>query len=142
MVKKHHTKRLISARGADRKRWLRGWKKSGFSSPTEEQIIVWNTAYNMGYKRGRRHERTPKLNPSSSKGESIFCELRDIPYEQAKREVIEFLHQRSMAYVSQIVVELRLDIELVAQILGEISQEKSLYEYMKREDAAQSTATE
>lgn len=47
--------------------------------------------------------------------------LRELSYDDAKREIIEYAENagKKRVYISEIVVELRLDIELVKEILCE-----------------------
>jgi len=49
------TKRLLNARAKSRKRWLNGLKKSNMPVPSDAEISIFETAYNMGYKIGRSH---------------------------------------------------------------------------------------
>lgn len=51
----------------------------------------------------------------------VIVPLRNLSYEDAKKEIIEYLENagKRTVYVSEIVEKLRLDIELTAKILHE-----------------------
>jgi hypothetical protein len=48
--------------------------------------------------------------------------VRNLPYEDAEKEIIEYLQKAGTrkVYISEIVEKLRLDIELVEEILQEL----------------------
>lgn len=49
----------------------------------------------------------------------VIVPLRDISYEDAKKDIIQYLENagKRTVYVSEIVEKLRLDIELTAKII-------------------------
>jgi len=49
----------------------------------------------------------------------IIVPVRELPYEDAKKEIIEYIKNagKRTVYVSEVVEKLRLDIELVADII-------------------------
>lgn len=65
-MKNHHTRRLRIARNKARDKWKKGLMSSmegkeirGSPTPIKEEIEAFYAGFNMGYKTGRIHERTP-----------------------------------------------------------------------------------
>lgn len=52
-----------------------------------------------------------------------IVQIRDIPKEQAKREILEYLLTKNRAWTDEIANELRLDLALVNECLMELWQE-------------------
>ncbi len=59
-------------------------------------------------------------------GEMRIIKLRDVPRERAKREILDYLRKKNVAYPSDIADELRLDYELVADIIRELWEGKEV----------------
>jgi hypothetical protein len=57
--------------------------------------------------------------PKDTEGYIVIVQLRDLSYEDAEKEILEYLQNagKRKVYISEIVKKLRLDIELVADIL-------------------------
>ncbi|NCO34876.1 MAG: hypothetical protein AUJ92_21855 [Armatimonadetes bacterium CG2_30_59_28] len=57
-----------------------------------------------------------------------FMDLRDIPRDQAKREIRELVQDNKVRYYSDIMQELRLDLKLVWELCTEMEAEGKLEE--------------
>ena len=51
---------------------------------------------------------------------------RDVDYETAKKEVMEYFQERGEAYASEIEEDLELDYKLICQIMDELEREGRL----------------
>ncbi|MFQ6076334.1 MAG: ribbon-helix-helix domain-containing protein [Candidatus Bathyarchaeia archaeon] len=52
-----------------------------------------------------------------------IIQIRDLPKEQAKREILEYLMTKDRAWTDEVANELRLDLALVNECLMELWQE-------------------
>lgn len=57
--------------------------------------------------------------------EIVIVPLRELSYDDAKREIIRYIQKvgNRKVYISEIAEQLRLDIELIMQILREIEHQ-------------------
>lgn len=61
------------------------------------------------------------VNKEEEEGDIIIVPLRELSYENAKKEIVEHIEKagKRKVYISEIVNELRLDIELTTDIVRE-----------------------
>ncbi len=71
---------------------------------------------------------TPDRTPSIETDEIEIVPLREIPYEYAKSEIIRYIQAAGgrKVYISELAKELRLDIELIMEILQELETEQQI----------------
>ena len=83
-----------------------------YSKPDEYKLYYINGAYNG-------------LTPRSDKDEIIIVSLRELPYEDAKAEIETYIQKAGdrKVYISELAEELRLDIDLIIDILSELEEQ-------------------
>lgn len=64
---------------------------------------------------------------SELKGMEII-QIRNIPKEEAKREIIEYIKGKNKVYASDIADELRLELSLTFEIIDELFKEEKIEE--------------
>ncbi|MCR4369437.1 MAG: ribbon-helix-helix domain-containing protein [archaeon] len=52
--------------------------------------------------------------------------LRDVDYETAKKEILEYYQHHKEAYYDEIANDLRLDLEMTVKIVNELVREKKV----------------
>lgn len=59
-------------------------------------------------------------------GEMKVIKLRKVPRKKAKKEVLDYIKKKEIAYASDVADELRLDYRLVVDIIRELWEEKKV----------------
>jgi len=59
-------------------------------------------------------------------GEMKIIKLRKVPRKKAKKEVLDYIQKKEIAYASDVADELRLDYRLVVDIIRELWEEKKV----------------
>lgn len=70
--------------------------------------------------------RKPPKGISDDNFDIIIREVRDLSYEEAKQELLDYVDKNKKIYLSKILTDLWLDVELVLEILGELKKEGAI----------------
>ncbi len=73
-------------------------------------------------------ERVHELEKKQEESEVEVMELRDIPRDQAKREIRKYFRDGGYHDIGEVADELRLDIRLVFEICNELIEERTIGE--------------
>jgi len=96
------------------------------SLPIEEVKKIDDMRAKLGYRSRNEVIRESIRRFIEEVGEMKIIKLRDVPREKAKREILDYLRKKEIAYPSDISDELRLDYGLVADIIRELWEEKKV----------------